>query len=964
MSYVAAQIPVQLVEPPAKPASCQTCVGWQWGQTGFMAEPEGPGAFWNGVLLVGEALGETEAAEGRPFAGRAGLALSQMLQRAGMPRAQFMIDNALRCRPPFNKLAGQSYERDAIAHCAPFLDETIRRHRPRAIAALGDVAMRRVLGLEHLAKGDTLTKRRGFPEWSDRYQVWVVPTFHPSYLARGNRHLTQVFTADIAKTVRIARGGWQPFTANLLSDPDVATVERYVTEFEQRLAAGEDLSLAYDIETPYKAEEDDEADLEVDDPTFVILRVGFSYESERAISLAWTSTYLPFIQRLLAAKCRKLTWNGRYDTPRLLANGMTIEGQEWDLMWAWHIWRSDLPKGLGFVASMLLPDCPRWKHLAGTDAGRYNALDAVITHKLYAPIINGLRQSDLWHVFDRHILQLDELLLAMSKRGVCIDTPAREVLAKDLTEADAAKIAEATALVPRVARRAKVFAGKPKSTTGLIKETHERNVLVCPNCGEQKPKKAHFEQKRKKVKECTACGELGVTAAHVKATKKQVNRCAGATIQTVEVVTDPNPCAGLAPEVRHLPLETWVRLEPWTPSNKQMTAYARALDHEPVVKRQRGEDPKITFDDDALKVMIRRYPEDKLYPLVREERELSTLASRYSGWWEDDHVEGGFPVGADGRVHTTFLHNPSTLRLSSQAPNLQNIPRPTQTSPWPKRIKDLFIPDAGCGFIELDFKAIEAQLVGYEARSWRYVRLAKLGVHDFLNSHILARAGKIAAPADTSWSDADLKAFFKDLKRRFPDERDIAKRIVHGSNYLMTPRRMWELYPEQFATLKAAAELQALYFEICPEVQTWQQQTIEVTDNGACLRNPYGYLHFFFHVKDWMKHDGRWVWKAGEDAKRAIAFMPQSTAAAIIKEAMLRLRMAELAQYLRLQVHDSLLLCAPLAELDSLWPRVKAIMEEPCERLPLSVFGQPGHLSIEVEVKVGAKPWGSLEEVA
>jgi hypothetical protein len=136
--------------------------------------------------------------------------------------------------------------------------------------------------------------------------------------------------------------------------------------------------------------------------------------------------------------------------------------------------------------------------------------------------------------------------------------------------------------------------------------------------------------------------------------------------------------------------------------------------------------------------------------------------------------------------------------------------------------------------------AIEAVIVGYEARSWDYVRLAKLGIHDYLNSHILHRQGKIDRPADTTWPDADLRAFFKDLKKRFKEERDVSKRIVHGSNYMMTPRRMWELYPEQFPTLKTAASLQSLYFEVCPAVQKWQHQTIEVTDNGACLRNPYG----------------------------------------------------------------------------------------------------------------------------
>src|SRR5690606_39410898 len=64
-----------------------------------------------GVLLLGEALGEEEAKEGRPFVGKAGFMLTRLLQWAGLDRSDFAIANSVWCRPPSNKLDGRSEER-------------------------------------------------------------------------------------------------------------------------------------------------------------------------------------------------------------------------------------------------------------------------------------------------------------------------------------------------------------------------------------------------------------------------------------------------------------------------------------------------------------------------------------------------------------------------------------------------------------------------------------------------------------------------------------------------------------------------------------------------------------------------------------------------------------------------------------------------------------------------------------
>src|SRR4051794_24681060 len=116
-------------------------------------------------------------------------------------------------------------------------------------------------------------------------------------------------------------------------------------------------------------------------------------------------------------------------------------------------------------------------------------------------------------------------------------------------------------------------------------------------------------------------------------------------------------------------------------------------------------------------------------------------------------VTGGMPIGEDGRVHTIFGHNPSSLRLCSFDPNLQNIPRGGDPAkPYEDFVKQMFVAPEGFTFWERDFSAIEAVLVGYFAGDPAYIRFAKLGVHDYLASHMLGR------PADLSWSNGDLKA--------------------------------------------------------------------------------------------------------------------------------------------------------------------------------------------------------------
>ena len=128
-------LPVLL--PNSLPISCTSCPLSTNPKPGYFTKITGSGR--SGVLIVGEASGEWEAREGRPFIEHApaGSILEKAIRTAGYNRDDFWITNIIRCRPPNNYLAGAPYERESIDHCSQYLNRAIAELKPRAILALG-----------------------------------------------------------------------------------------------------------------------------------------------------------------------------------------------------------------------------------------------------------------------------------------------------------------------------------------------------------------------------------------------------------------------------------------------------------------------------------------------------------------------------------------------------------------------------------------------------------------------------------------------------------------------------------------------------------------------------------------------------------------------------------------------------------------------------------------------------------
>jgi DNA polymerase-1 len=127
-----------------------------------------------------------------------------------------------------------------------------------------------------------------------------------------------------------------------------------------------------------------------------------------------------------------------------------------------------------------------------------------------------------------------------------------------------------------------------------------------------------------------------------------------------------------------------------------------------------------------------------------------------------------------------------------------------------------------------------------------------------------------------------------------------------------------------------------VYYALFPKIKQWHKNVLDEAEKDGYLRNPYDYVHRFSRVYDYKKEYGDWVRKPGTDANRVISFKPQSTAVAIITEALLRLyheRFEEAGQYLRLQVHDELLFEIPRDQWEAVNLVVKLEMERACPQL-------------------------------
>jgi len=125
------------------------------------------------IVMIGEAPGADEDAQGEPFVGRAGQLLNKILEAIHFKREDVYICNILKCRPPNNR----DPEPVEIDTCEPYLWKQLELIKPKIIVCLG-----RIAAMTLLRTTESLNTMRG--KIFTYRGIKVLVTYHPAALLR------------------------------------------------------------------------------------------------------------------------------------------------------------------------------------------------------------------------------------------------------------------------------------------------------------------------------------------------------------------------------------------------------------------------------------------------------------------------------------------------------------------------------------------------------------------------------------------------------------------------------------------------------------------------------------------------------------------------------------------------------------------------------------------------------------
>lgn len=153
----------------AEVASCTKCALCETRtQTVF-----GTGSKTADWMIIGEAPGQHEDEQGKPFVGKAGLLLTEMLRAVGLDREDVFITNILKCRPPGNR----DPKPEEAESCSDYLRQQRALLKPKIILAVGRIAAQTLLNTDA-----PLSKLRGKVHQLEGTPLVVA--YHPAYLLR------------------------------------------------------------------------------------------------------------------------------------------------------------------------------------------------------------------------------------------------------------------------------------------------------------------------------------------------------------------------------------------------------------------------------------------------------------------------------------------------------------------------------------------------------------------------------------------------------------------------------------------------------------------------------------------------------------------------------------------------------------------------------------------------------------
>jgi DNA polymerase-1 len=323
----------------------------------------------------------------------------------------------------------------------------------------------------------------------------------------------------------------------------------------------------------------------------------------------------------------------------------------------------------------------------------------------------------------------------------------------------------------------------------------------------------------------------------------------------------------------------------------------------------KGKKTKTGYSTDAATLEKLRDEWPEFIDSLLEYREVEKLRGTYG--------EGLRAVVArDGRIHAVFNQTVArTGRLSSENPNLHNIP---VRSDMGKVFRTAFVAASGCELLVADYNQIELRCIAHLADDPGLIAAFAAGVD--IHNATAARVFGVDPKAVTS------------------DERSKAKMVSYGLAYGM---EAYGLSQRLAIEVSEATEILEAYFAAFPAVRTYMDRTVTEARNRGYTETLFGRRRPIPELTS----DNFRVRQAGE--RQAMNAGIQGLAADIFKIALVRidaeLETAGLSARLVLQVHDEVIVEAPIAE------------KSDVERIVLDVMRGAAQLAVPLEVNAA---WG------
>lgn len=401
------------------------------------------------LMIVGEAPGTNENAQGIPFVGASGEILNDCLRKAGMSRNACYITNVCKYQPPMNDLKKLHLINVDINEQTRLLwDEEISRFKPKCILAVGDTALEAITGFSGILnyRGSILLAKDGVTK--------VVPTIHPAALF--NRY-------DQGEQ----KGGLE-YTYIKLIEHDIA---RAVEESKTRALSLPDRQLdvchssldLYRFFERYKSL--DKAASDIESINCIPVCVGFAFNRHHAISVPLFNSIgrnkltdmgpneLDECWKLIDTNLRRLKITGqnfKYDEFKLNLIGFEIPNVYSDTLIKTRVLFPELAeKDLNVIASLWCNKHQYWKSEGkefklgkqnSNDLFKYNGKDCVVEYE-----VDEEQEKDLIDLGEAHKIPLKEyyydymmkkhkFYLKMENTGFRVDFAKKRELAKQYTE--------------------------------------------------------------------------------------------------------------------------------------------------------------------------------------------------------------------------------------------------------------------------------------------------------------------------------------------------------------------------------------------------------------------------------------------------------------------------------------------------------------------------------------------------